>query len=526
MRPQIKRPSLRVNPLLYSLSDEGVNYRNGLRSWIGGIVWLGLSLSTMIVMLLAANKWELIPIAVIVGVSLVKYVPLLSVVYNRARVMAARYLDDVYELQNEDLASDFLEEVTFGAGHDKITISEGGLSEKDEQSPLILIGGPGLIQVNLDSIALLEKVNGEPRVIYPRSKPWTMGRFERIREIGRFDEVGKREYAIINLRDQFIHGLKVKSRTRDGIPLEAHDIKVIFSILRRQNGAADANDNAYLFEEGAVQSLVYNQTIITPEPLTPTEIGFPWDTTVIPLVVTELEDLIRSHNLGEILASVSQKEVEDAFQNEQTEAQMRVELTGQQAKVGRRSDAPRFNSRSNITEQFFSREFKQKAADLGVAIEWIDIGNWKLPQDFVLDKVLEKHRSAWELSRSNAAKRNRLKSLREKHAQDEVLRLIRQVVIENFDKKAEFRKLSNEEMNKLSPEALRLYQLQLRQYQQGVQRRPSKVIAQAMLESFRLELGAAKSSLEKDGKPLTEKMADLSNINKALENILYLLSRG
>jgi hypothetical protein len=519
MRKQFRREPLRINPLLYSLTDEGVEYRNRLRSWIGAATWLGLSVATMIVMLLAASKWELIPIAVIVGVSLIKYVPLLSVVYNRARVMAALYLDDVYELQNEELASDFLEEVAFSMGHDKITIKEGGLSEKDEQSPLILIGGPGMIQVNLDSIALLEKVNGEPHVIYPRSTPWLMGRFERIREIGRFDEVGKREYAIINLRDQFIHGLRVKSRTKDGIPLEAHDIKVIFSILRRSNEGGDKKDNASLFDERAVQSLVYNQTIITPEPLLQAGITFPWDTTVIPLVVTELEDLIRSHNLGEILASISQKEVEDAFINDQTEAQMRVELTGQQVKVGRRSDAPRFNPRSNITEQFFSREFKEKAASLGIAIEWIDIGAWK-PRDFTLDR----HRAAWEVSRTNAVKRKRLKSIRKKHAHEEMLRLIKEVVVENYDKKAEFHKLSNEEINKLSPEATREYQRQLKQHQQGSQRRSAKVIAQAMLESFRVELGAAKSSLEKDNTLPPEKTADLHNINKALENILHLLS--
>ncbi len=151
-----------------------------------------------------------------------------------ARIMAARYLDDVYELDDEDLASDFLEEVTFGYGHEKITINEGRISEKDEESPLILIGGPGSIQVNLDSVALLEKVNGEPKVIYPRNDPWKLGRFERIREIGKYDEAGKREYAIINLRDQFVSGLSVKSRTKDGIPIEAQGIKVMFSILRRQ----------------------------------------------------------------------------------------------------------------------------------------------------------------------------------------------------------------------------------------------------------------------------------------------------
>ncbi len=134
---------------------------------------------------MAAAQRDSFIIAVVIGMSFIKYIPLLMVVYSLARVMAARYLDDVYELHDEDLASAFLEEVTFGYGREKITINEGRISEEDEQSPLILIGGPGMIQVNLDSIALLETVTGEPEVIYPRSDPWKMGRFERIREIGR-----------------------------------------------------------------------------------------------------------------------------------------------------------------------------------------------------------------------------------------------------------------------------------------------------------------------------------------------------
>ena len=102
--------------------------------------------------------------------------------------------------------------------------------------------------------------------------------------------------------------------------MEAHDIKVMFSILRRQQAEDDkVQGDAYLFDERAVQALVYNQTIITPEPSTPSGITFPWDTTVIPLVISELEELIKSHNLGEILASISQKELDTAFSNDQTD---------------------------------------------------------------------------------------------------------------------------------------------------------------------------------------------------------------
>jgi len=512
MKKQMRRDEF--NSLRYSLTDEGVEFRNRWRGLLGMATWLILSGVSMVIMIFGSGAKGQLNIAVIIGMSLVKYIPLLMVVYNLARVMAARYLDDVYELHDEDLASEFLEEVTFGYGSEKITINEGKIMGKDEQSPLILIGGPGIIQVNLDSIALLETVTGEPEVIYPRSKPWKLGRFERIREIGKSDEAGKREYAIISLRDQFVSGLSVKARTKDGIPLEAHDIKIIFSVLRRQTEKDTVQGDAYLFDERAVQALVYNQTIITPEPTAPSGITFPWDTTVIPLVVTELEDLIKSHNLGEILASISQKELDTAFSNDQTVAQMRLEMTGQQVKVGARREAPKFESRSKITTQFFEKEFKEKAAKLGVAIEWIDIGNWQLPSKL----ILEKHKEAWNLARQNTSKRNAVEHSRKKREMEAILKLVENIVIKNYEKKADIHKLSNEEIEKLSPQALREYQQQVQQ-PHGSQKRNPKAVAQEMLNAFRMELRGAKELIEKENKSLEEKTADLNNLQKALDNI-------
>lgn len=504
---------------ILSLSDESVEFRNKWRGRLRFAVWFILSFFCMVIMILGSGTKDPLNIGVIIGMSLVKYIPLLMVVYSLARIMAARYLDDIYELHDEELASDFLEEVTFGYGHEKITVNEGRISEKDEGSPLILIGGPGSIQVNLGSVALLEKVNGEPQVIYPRNESWRLGRFERIREIGKNDKPGKREYAIINLRDQFVGGLSVKSRTKDGIPIEAQGIKVMFSILRRQPTKLDKVEVDAGFNEGAVQSLVYNQTIITPRPSAPSGITFPWDTTVIPLVISELEELIMSHNLGEILASISQKELDTAFNNDQTEAQMRLEMTGQQVKVEARREAPKFESRSKITAQFFEKEFKEKAAKLGVSVEWIDIGTWQLPTSL----ILEKHKEAWNLSHENAKKRSTLERTKKKHEMEEILKLVDNVIVKNFDKKVEFRKLPEDELKKLvdtNPKAAREYQQQLQQYQQqGSQKKNPRIVAQEMLNAFRVELRAAKSLIENDIKPLEETATDLANIEKALLNI-------
>jgi len=519
MNKQMRRDEF--NSLLFGLTNESVEFRNKWRGLAGMAVWLVLSGLSMILMIFSSGTQDKTNIAIIIGMSLLKYVPLLMVVYNLARVMAARYLDDVYELNDENLASDFLEEVTFGYGREKITIDEGSISEQDEQSPLILIGGPGIIQVNLDSIALLEKVNGEPKVIHPRSAPWRLGRFERIREIGRYDEPGQREYAIINLRDQFVSDLTVKSRTKDGIPLEAHDIKVMFSILRRRRTENDdVQGDAYLFDERAVHALVYNQTIITPEPSSSSGITFPWDTTIIPLIISELEELITSHTLSQILASISQKEANSASDNDHTIAQMRLEMTGQQltSEMRKESTAPKFESRSRITAQFFEREFKEKAAKLGVSVEWIDIGTWELPSDLILDK----HKKAWDLERENAKKRSDVERSKKRYEVEEILKLVDNVIISNYEKSPASQKLTNREIEKLletDPETVSEYRRQM--LQQGTQKKDSRTVALEILKAFRKEMNAGKSLIENENKSSDEKQADLANIKKTIQNISY-----
>ena len=107
-------------PLLFGLTDKSVEFRNKWRGLAGMAIWLVLSGFTMVLTVLSAQ--EQTDIAIVIGMSLVKYVPLLLVVYSLSKKMAAKYLDDVYELNNEDLASEFLEEVTFGSGHEHQTL--------------------------------------------------------------------------------------------------------------------------------------------------------------------------------------------------------------------------------------------------------------------------------------------------------------------------------------------------------------------------------------------------------------------
>lgn len=510
-----------LSALLFGLTDKSVEFRNRWRILAGLALWLVLSGLAMLLTVFQVEQST--HRLVIIGLNFAKYLPLLFVVYGAAKAKAAHYLDDIYELHDETLASEFIEEVAFGGSGERIIINEGKISEQDEQSPIILIGGPGEIQVNLGSAALLEKVNGEPEVIYPRGEAWTLGRFERIREIGKHDEVGRREYAAINLRDQFVRGLSVRARTKDGIPIEALDIKVIFSILRKPPPQDDAlEEDPYSFEPDAVKALVYNQSIITPPPSTPSGVTFPWDTTVIPLVTYELEKLITTRTLSEILASISQKEVDAITKNEQTITQMRVEMTGEHTLLNRTKNMlpPNFESRSKITAQFFEPAFKHKAAKLGVSVHWIDIGTWQLPSAVILEKLKE----AWDLTRENIKRRNAIGHSAKKYELNEIIELVNNVVIANYEKTTT-RRLTDREITDLaklieSSSEVATSPYLLRQIaQQSASKKDAHAIAVEILKAVRKELIAAMELIQKENRSPIEKQADISKIKKALHDI-------
>lgn len=517
-------PNTQPDPLLYGLSEEAVEYRTAWIARTRNLIHLALSLLTILVLIFLANN-NILRIAIVV-LAAIKYLPLFSVITSQAKSKAASYLADVFELEDPATAEEFIDDVTFGYGRaEKITINEGRISENDEHSPIILVGGPGFVQVNLDNVALLERVDGTPEIIEPRAEPWKLGRFERLREIGKSDEIGKREYAIINLRDQFVRGLPVKSRTKDGIPLEALDIKVMFSILRKPETEKPAN-KAYNYDESAVYRLVYDQAIISPTPSKTAGITFPWDTTLVPLISGEIETLITSHTLSEILASISTKEIDSLTLNEATNVQLRYEMTGEQTAVsGASRPTPAFQSRSRITERFFSPEFQEKAAQLGISIHWIDIGTWQPPPEGI---ILDELKNARKLMDDNARKSAQIAQLRKQYEMKELMDLVNQIIISSYSKassQGSSRKLSTRELNDLADvlkdnEDVAVSSALFQRFSNdAAAKRDTATVALDILKAFRKEFIAAIDLINKEKRSSTDKQADLNKIDKAMRDI-------
>ncbi|MCJ7433272.1 MAG: hypothetical protein MUO77_07255 [Anaerolineales bacterium] len=535
----------KIIELLFGLSDESTNSRDFWRKVITFVICMTLSGISVGLTIFGGVEDRTSRLIVIV-MSLIKYFPILWVVNNFAQKKAANYLSDIFELNDNEAALNFIESVAFGHssgsigmknmgydaqsgrniqslaviyGEGKITVKDGKISESDEQSPVILIGGPGLVKVGLDHLVVFEDVHGRPNIFHPRDKPWKIGKYERIREIG------DHQYAIINLRDQFIRGISIKSRTKDGIPIEARDIKIIFSILRKQQKNDASKDAALLYDPEAVKALVYSQTMITSDASQTFGAAFPWDSVVIPLIVSEIENIITTRPLNEILASIGQKELEAQAKTDQSIETIKIEITGQQRPVSRMPEKtgkiPDFASRSIITARFYESEFVKKAARAGIHVQWIDIGTWKLPSD----KIMEKHKDAWNKSRENVARRMMLEKIRSKNAQMEFARLVDDTIIKKYEKAMGTigatgtigtHQLEEEEKEAEMEYYREVYATRSRSRQEEAENHP-ETLALEILKAFRKELSVAnKEVISNKSKKMAESIENAQQHISAL----------
>ena len=107
--------------------------------------------------------------------------------------IATLYLTDIFELDRERIALHFIGKAAFGLFYSRITIADTKVEPDD--LPMLKIGGPGIVQVNLENAAVFDRLNGEPHVDSPdgswRSHVAVVDSFERFREA-------------VDLRDQIV----------------------------------------------------------------------------------------------------------------------------------------------------------------------------------------------------------------------------------------------------------------------------------------------------------------------------------
>lgn len=303
--------------------------------------------------------------------------------------IATAYLADIFELEDESIASRFVTGSAFSTTYHRLTIENSDVTEKDLSSPILRVGGPGWIQVNLENVAVFERTDGEPHLIGPTgSMPGnveTIQSFERLREV-------------IDLRDQFTRekGLVIKGRTRDGIPVTIQNARVAFSVLREPQ----APRGQLSFDKDAILRLTFGRGLSSRHKIVGDveKVSFrgEWADSVKRMVSRELRDFISNHTLNEFLASADIRDLSTVSLN--------------------------FIPRPEIKQRFLNSEFKQRAAGLGFQLNWIDIGSWDIPK-----LIINEHNDAWKMSSENQVERFNLGLAAEESRKKELIRLVREI---------------------------------------------------------------------------------------------------
>jgi hypothetical protein len=329
--------------------------------------------------------------------NLLRYAAIMLLPYWAALHAASLFLADIFE-QPANLAREFISQVALTGAGEMVSIEDGEFKDKPD-SRIYAIGGPGYVMVDRNSAALFEKQDGRPHVIGPTiNGPVRLDGFERFR-------------STIDLRDQHIDLREqgnpgISSRSLDGVPINAIDVSMRFSVWRGAEKARTMREPNPFKDDQVIEDLVYEQVLPVrrdPRPKdTPPDIPSPIGPPVVSLIRSEFSRFMSEHKLSEFLASYGIVEVQAA--REQTRSIL--EQTQQVLPPGEpppelpsTSAPPEFTPRSDLSARF-NEGFTAEANRRGLQLDWIGVGTWNTPAAI----VVEHHLEAWKLSLENAGR--------------------------------------------------------------------------------------------------------------------------
>jgi hypothetical protein len=342
-----------------------------------------------------------------------------------AYLIAGMYPADIFD-KSIKLGRQFLMQAAFASRYHSITVSAGKIAPEDVDSPLLLIGGPGWLKVELDSAVLVEGPYG-PRVIGPsgqdKDDKILLQGHERIRQC-------------IDLRDVADQQTEYL-RSRDGILIIARDIQYVYSVNR--GGIQPSHLRPYPFDEKAVKNQIYLQGRNPNKPSPDPDWAKSLPIKIIVPISRQIGGFTTSRNLSEILANIGQPELDNLHKREEDIHEQTERTVGSdEENPGLGFDPGTFQPRNIITNLYSSPIFKKVEVDKGFQVRWIGIGTWDLPNEI----ISQKHLQAWNISRENAVRSDEqeLKLIEEESTHQELLRFIQEPL-------AAFRKsvLANEE---------------------------------------------------------------------------------
>jgi hypothetical protein len=323
-----------------------------------------------------------------VGSIVLKRLVLAFAAYSIALNLAGIYLGDVFE-RGTSVGRKFVFQAAFATSYDRINIREGVVANEDQEAPMVQIGGPGAVIVELDSAILVEGPYGYRVIPAGENQENRYGiildGFERIRQG-------------VLLTDREDTQKIIWARTREGVPVNVEDIHYRYSIYRAGQTASEVIP--YPFDEQAVVSQVYKQS----RPAKSLSEMADWKTAlprpIFTPVARQIGEFISSHSISEVLANIGDPEL-DALSRREENIEVTSRLiagtNGQGSTKIMALEPGRYVPRSDLTNRFNDERFKQIAQGIGFQINWIGVGTWVLPSS----SILANHVDAWRLSREN-----------------------------------------------------------------------------------------------------------------------------
>lgn len=338
--------------------------------------------------------------------------------------LASVYLADIFEKEAE-VGSRFINQAAFAEDYLTVRVRAGQLVESYHDSPIVQIGGPGWITVELDSAAVFESPDGNVRVIGPTSQ-MRHGRaviedFERLRQC-------------VDLRD-IIDRQEVASRSRDGILVKARDIQYSYSVYRGENPRKSL-ERPYPFDEEAVKNMV--KSVIVPvapgkQADTRPEWMRPLPGKLFVSINIEFTNFIRQSGLSEFFSSIGSPEEEALRRRSEQLGKDAQALAGQngQSPEDVQLKAGAFNHRPKLADELFhSHRFTGFMKKKGLQVNWIGVGTWQTPSQI----IPENHLEAWKTSQENRKKSSpeNLNRLYKETYSGTLIQLINQMVLNPY----------------------------------------------------------------------------------------------
>ena len=345
--------------------------------------------------------------------------------------LASRYLSDIFELKDYSIARKFIYQAAFASKYEKITIKDGCVADKDKNSPIIKIGGPGKVNVDLHSAVLFEKIDGRPHIIGPtndvKDDTNVLNAFERYREA-------------IDLRDINVGPKDFFARTQDGIKIEAKDVRISLSVNRGSSKDKKklTSYKSYPFLEEAISGLIYDHTCDVSRNTESRSVCPLWSNSMGGKFMGRLKKFVGKHQLSQFISTEGEPEKKNFQDREENYQKMKDELLSEVKEEDSMKEEDDngvdFQTRDKISALFleFVQNFHEEYPKDNVVLNWIGIGTWNTPTG----SIHKEHLESLSLNKENAKKGSEksLKKIEDEEKYTEFLRLIQKVPLASANK--------------------------------------------------------------------------------------------